>query len=298
MSNNRFNKLSNMPAKQKVIAVIAVIIVAVVIWQVAGLFGGGTPAPAPAPVAVKSTTPGQNMSSNIPTNNTNNSMSGGAAPSAPVANNNAVTEMVSTNQQSPTEQMIKQQEKDQVGYLDSLNKLQNLKVEREIAETSQAIASAKLATATAERNMSDLLTKASQQVSLADYLNKLAESSPTQTSTTTTVVTPEIQYVVVSVVRQFDKWTAVLGAQGKLYIVKVGDTLPGSQDAKIIAINDNGVTYLKNKEKNTIQLLTTVQPGIDPSSNTSSSSVNQGPPPRSSLESSAPSTAPIPSIGS
>lgn len=278
MGDNRLNKLAGMPTKQKIMAIVAVLIVAVVIWQVVGLFGGGS---APAPTIQPATQLSANVSkgtSGVPSSNgSNNSPVMNATPSMQTTTSADDT----SKQQSVTDEMIKQQELDQAKYLDEINKLQYLKLEREIAENSQAVASAKLATAKAEKDMSDLLTASNKQVSLADYANKLADSGaqteqstqPTQSaqlaahplypglgqlgqpSSPSSSAAP--QYVVVSVAMQLGEWSAVIGEGGKLYVVHVGDTLP-SDSSVVAAIDSKGVTLSKDKKKHTIDLISSV----------------------------------------
>lgn len=273
---------SSMTSKQKIMAALLVLILLFVLWEVAGLFGGSA-APAtqtitPVNNAAKpagqmgasspnSAGPAQN---NMPANNPNN----------PAAMNQAqpqVQPQLRETTVSMDSRLLDMQKETQQKYIDQLNQLQNLKVQREIAETNQAIANARLATVTAEKNASDLLTKPAapipQQVPVSAYTSTLVNPTPTgvnvtgapseappAASTTTTVVsTPaELPYVVISVSMQLGRWYAVLGYQGKIFNVTVGDTLP--VDGAIVgSINKNGVTLLlKNGKRKRISILSSV----------------------------------------
>jgi len=287
-NNNSGNLLSNLTTKQKATGAVVVILVAVVVWQIVGLFGGdsGTP-PAPQVMSQAAKPPVTNLAANPPAANnspanlSSNMAPDSAQPLAPLTADTSVQQRVANNEASTTvtDQMIKEQEKDQVGYLKSLNKLQNLKLEREIAESSQAIAASKLATAKTEKDMSDLLTKSTAQVSLSDYASKLAAGTANgQIMDSAGVLVPappsaaeekaaaekaagtlaiEAKYVVLSVSKQLETWKAVIGDSGKLYSVSVGDTLPGTK-ITVNAIDNDGVTLLLDKKKQVIHILTSI----------------------------------------
>ena len=153
-------------------------------------------------------------------------------------------------------QFLQQQQMTEQKYIGKINDLENLKIQKEIAETNQAIATAKLATVTAEKNISDLLTKpAAPEIPAGAYANKLAtptlqgESIVNEPSVSSPApaapAIPQIEYKVISVSMQLGKWNAVIGYQGKLYNVTVGDIL--SEDNSVVTnINKNGVLLKKD----------------------------------------------------
>lgn len=251
MSNGRF---SGMTTRQKVIAVAFVIIVIVIVWQVMGLFGGSKPSPT---AIVATTTTQATMTTARP----------GTAPSAPAnpAPDQAVLHQMPVSMDN---QIVEAQKEVAQKYIDQLNQLQMLKVQREIADTNQAIATARLATVTAEKSISDLLTTPTAPppaipVPPGAYATPLVNPTPSgQTVVATQEVPPppvpsESNYSVISVAMQFGKWNAVLGYEGKLYSVGIGDILP--TDGSVVAsINKNGVTLVKDGKRKRIGIVASI----------------------------------------
>lgn len=253
--------LSGLTTKQKVMAAATVVIFLFVIWLAMGMFGGDKITPTP---------PTQMASS------TSRQMSSGAPGGSPAQQNasaamaaqqqQATPQIVQTNVMTPNKDAdaMKQQQVVQKEYLDKLNELQMLKVQREITETNQAIAAAKLATVTADKSMTDLLTKpVAPEVPVGAYATRLAGptqvgapsgSQPPPLPTEPVVETP---YVVISVSMQFNKWSAVIGAQGKLYSVSAGDVLP-LDGSVVFSINKQGVVLEKDGKKRTISIVSSI----------------------------------------
>ncbi|HSW70184.1 MAG TPA: hypothetical protein VLI69_08565 [Gammaproteobacteria bacterium] len=258
--------LSTLSPKQKVIGAVTVIIFGFIIYEVIGLFssGGGkettiTPTPPPQAQAKPGIqTPVQRAGT-------------AAAPSAPAAMQQSPGLTAVNAITSPRENMElqKQQQQQQQTYLDSINQLQLLKVKREIAETNQAIASARLATETANKNMSDLLTQptlpqapAGSEV-VRGVANPIAGTTPGASTSSENTPPPstkpqvlEIPFVVISVSMQFSHWNAVLSYQGKLYNVSVGDTL--FDGSTVASISKNGVTLLRDGKRRKISIQATI----------------------------------------
>jgi hypothetical protein len=262
------NKLENMPTKQKIMMVITLIVVLIVIWQVVGLFGSPSTPPTtinPAPVA-------SNMSANAPGAQTMKPMAQNMTPNqAPMGTLQQPPQVV-VPKEVPISKDQTQEEQDKVEkkYLKQLNDLEQLKLERQIEETNQAIATAKLATVTAEKSTADLLTKPAVTVPEGAYANQLvsptrsgaaiAEGPPVEQVPPPPSVEPaipDVAYTVISVSMQLNKWTAVIGAQGKLYSVSVGDTLP-PDGSVVTSINKNGVTLRKDNIKRKINMTTAI----------------------------------------
>lgn len=283
-----------MTSRQKMIAVVFVIIVIVIGWQVKGLFGGGgASAPAGAitpaqdqPKTMMANTPGGNNSANT----TNPSPQPGMNPPAmnpptmnPPEMTNPMMNQLATQpmaQATPKEasvsiepQIMDLQKKTEEKYLDQINQLQMLKVQREIAETNQAIAAARLATITAEKNASDILTKPTQIPGITTGLpgvgaptalpNLLPPATGASTEAGATPPPPppppiiEAPYSVVSITMQLGKWSAVLTFNGKLYNVSVGDVLP-VDNSVVASINKNAVTLIKNGKTRRISMISTL----------------------------------------
>lgn len=255
---NKMN-LKSMTTKQKAMAAIIVVILLIVIWQVVGLFKGSN-APAPIP------TPPQKMAAAGPTGAPPSSptspspaMGGMAPPSMPGAMPSEDQTQIQPTKVRQSDFLATQQEA-QKNYLLQLNELQRLKVEKEIEETNQAIAAAKLATATANKNIGDLLAKpVAPTPPPSSYANQL--EGPTQLGGGPTSPPPQIveetPYVVISVSMEMNKWSAVIGNKGVLYNVSIGDVLP--PDGSIVSdINKGGVILKKGNTKRKVSLVSSI----------------------------------------
>lgn len=230
---------SGFTARQKGIAGAFVVIIAVIIWQIMGLFSGGS---TPAPAAHAPSAAGMpNMSS------------GGAPAPAAISKPAALSER--------EQELMKLQQETEAKYLAALNELQMLKVEKEIAETSKAIAAAKLDTVTAQKGVVDLLTAPS--ASQLPFGNPpMVQSGPnTAAPTTTTAPTPppsaEVTYAVISVTQLHAKWNAVLSYHGTLYQVGVGDILP-PDSSKVVSIDKSGVVLEKEGARKKVSLVSII----------------------------------------
>jgi type IV pilus biogenesis protein PilP len=157
------------------------------------------------------------------------------------------------------------QEEDQKKYLGKVDELQTLKLQRQIAETNQAIAAARLATVTAEKGITDLLTSSKSQpanVPQIVYSNQLENPSNVPSSLPAVTPTPapaepEVEYSVISVAMQLHQWSAILGYQGKLYNVTVGDTLP-PDNSKVTQITSSHVTLRKDGKSRKVSVLSSI----------------------------------------
>lgn len=249
-------QLSSMTTRQKVIAGVVVLIVIFLIWQIKGLFGNSS-STAPAPVAVQKTQPMMTAA-----NNNGQPMLG--APGAPsTAASTSSQQNVPKPAQLPQPaltpreaELLKLQQDTEAKYLEALNELQILKVNQAIAETNKAIATAKLDTVTAQKGVVDMLS--GPVVSSANYAQSLGGAPVgTQTSTTTTrtaAPSQQIDYTVISVSQLQYKWNAVIGNQGNLYSVTIGDKLP-PDGSKVIAIDKSGVWIEKDGGKRKLSMV-------------------------------------------
>lgn len=245
------NAPSGMPTKQKVIMAVVVIVFLVVIWQVVGLMGWGSGSSSTTikPVANQNaahTAPAAAMTGATP------------APANPTQPAQAPEVKQATIMNDP--QFIQQQQMNEQKYLGKINDLEDLKIQRAIAETNQAIAIAKLATVTAEKNISDLLTKpVVQEIPPAAYANKLANPNGQSENPAgiPQIPTVQVDYSVISVSMQLGKWSAVIGAQGKLYSVVTGDVL-SPDNSVVTSISKNGVTLRKNGVSRKISIMSAI----------------------------------------
>lgn len=265
MAEGKLQAVTNMPTRQKVTIGVFVVVILIVLWEVMGLFGGGTPS---TPPIRTSTAPGGAMTAGGP---------GGTMGGAPVSPMQQQPQGAQLIKQEPMTQremeLMKLQQETQAKYLAALNELQLLKVSKDIAETNQAIAKAKLATIAAEKNIVSLLSPPIPQVTPAGYAASLVNPTsgaaapaqppveqpaqaptPQATTTTTTTTQQAPSYTVVSVSQLQYRWSAVLGYQGNLYNVSIGDVLP-ADGSKVVSIDKSGVWLEKNNTKKKISLI-------------------------------------------
>lgn len=244
MTLDRQSGSGTMTMRQKITAGVFVIIVLVIIWQVYGLFKGSTPAPS-SPTSTAPRTAMSAASPGMPT--------GQPGMPQPAAVAKPPTEM--TPQQI---QMIRMQQEAQNQYLSAVNQLQMLKLEKDIAETNKAIMAAKLETVTAEKGIVDLLQPPTPPPTPATYasglVNPATAGQEQPGSVSSAGVSMEANYTVISVSRLQNRWTAVVGYQGNLYNVQVGDILP-PDNSMVISIGKTGVLLEKNGVKKKVSLV-------------------------------------------
>ncbi|MES2218921.1 MAG: hypothetical protein V4501_10985 [Pseudomonadota bacterium] len=245
--------------KQKIMIGIIVVVMLVVAWQLFGGGGGSAPAPTPTPTVA-----------NKPmTGSPGPSMAGGTGMPAP-----QVTAAPEMTQPKPAiipvnAEILKLQQQTQADYLASVNKLQMLKMQREIDEAKTAIANAELSRMTAEKSIADLITSKESGGNSADMgpIGGMPSSpfgNPPQATTTTTTTTnpsivvqavpqiPVVPYNVLSVAYQGHKWSAVLGLDGKTMTVNVGDLL--EDGSTVTSISRNKVTLKRDNKSRTLSV--------------------------------------------
>jgi type IV pilus biogenesis protein PilP len=262
------NNFSSLPTKQKVSAIVFFIIGAVVIWQAIGLFRGGSsktaeitpdksaatsanhPAPGSSPNPASGSSASQKMMSNSPSKPgaTPPSVNMQPTPAAGHGGNSPILSKPTAEVGTPPSTPINnQQQQEQVKYVSAINQLQMLKIQKEIAETNQAIVAAKLATAEAERSMTEALTPSvpipnpanSPPPTPAAVSGGASGSSASSDASASSSISDT--YIVYSVSMELDQWHAVIGFKDKLYNVMVGDIIPN--DGSIVsAIDAKGVT--------------------------------------------------------
>jgi hypothetical protein len=226
-----------MSTRQKITAVLVVIVILIVGWQAIGIFKGSDASPGTANLST--------ASSAGPINNTQPPPQAVPTVPKPAALTPAQAELVRLQQET------------QAKYIAALNELQMLKIERDIAENQREIMKAKQDTVIAQKGIVELL--APPTVGGASYQQNLV----TPTSTTSAnenngaaqqTLSAEVKYSVISVSQLQNKWSAVLGYQNNLYSVSIGDILP-PDGSKVVAIGKAGVVLEKDGTRKTVSLV-------------------------------------------
>jgi len=229
MKSGKSEFISSMNTRQKITAIVFIVVMLIVIWQIWGLFAGGS-APTPVPPAQRAP-----ALAAIPRP---------MPQPAPLPKQEPL---------SPREaELLRLQQETQAKYVTALNELQVLKISKEIAEANQAIMAANLATITAQKSIVDLLAPPPPIAPAAYSQGLLSPSAPTMPQPPAPPSTSK--YTVISVSQLQGKWTAVLGHQGSLYHVMVGDVLPA--DGMIVAaIDRGGVVLQKDGDRTRVSLV-------------------------------------------
>jgi type IV pilus biogenesis protein PilP len=232
---DKVQTLSSMTPRQKVTAGVVVLVVLIIIWQLWGMFGGGdeTPAPIRPPTTARPATQagarGPDGAAAMPTPKPTD-----LTPAKPMTEREA--------------ELMRLQQETQVKYLEALNQLQMLKVQRDIANTSKDISTAKLASVTSEKKIVDMLSPpAPPPTTTTPIINKSLTDLSAQ----------DVRYTVVSVSQVQYRWGAVLSYKGSLYNVHVGDVL-SPDGSTVVAISRNGVTIQKDGVRKRLPLITSI----------------------------------------
>ena len=228
--------------RQKITVIVFIAVLAIIGWQVYSLFEESIPTAPPANQTAAAA-PKNPSASSAPIAATPPGVTpphSGPAPVLPKPPILSAKEL----------ELIKLQRQAEERYVTAVNQLQMLKIEREIAETNKSIAAARLATATAEKEMA----------TLAQPLSNFTQSITTNPSSTGPI-SQEISsaatgnFMVISVSYLQGRWSAVLSSQGKLYQVFVDDILPDNNNIKVLEINKSGVILKIGDEKRKISLV-------------------------------------------
>lgn len=263
MKSDKSLPTSSMTTRQKLTIVALIIVVLLIVWEIYSLFGSGssTPSIKPTPTA------------NHPPAAMNSSTPNGMMPQTPPPQPAQLMKPQQISMTPEEANLMRMQQQSESQYLSAINQLQMLKVERDIAETNKAIMTAKLETVTAEKRIVDLLQPPAPPPTTATYARGLvnpvstnvepANVHPPMTTTVTTTtptpppaptVTPDVNYTVISVSRLQNRWAAVVGYQGSLFNVSVGDILP-PDSSMVISIGRSGILLEKKGVKRKISLV-------------------------------------------
>ena len=250
MAADKAQSVSTMSTRQMVTGVIVLLVLIVLAWQVHSLFGGGSSTvPATNPSTPNATN--QNMSSAMMKNN-----SGGGMQPQPAQITPTPTAVPAVAQDSATTareaQLMQLQQQTEANYLKAMNDLQVLRVQRDIAETNQAIMAAQLSQVQAEKKIVDLLAPPAPPPTSATYAKNLV--NPVNEGNPMPLPSPEATYTVISVSQLQYQWSAVVGSQGNLYSVRVGDILP-ADGSRVMSIDKSGIMLQKNGATRKISLI-------------------------------------------
>jgi len=271
LENKMKEKMTQTTSRQKVIIAVMVIVVLIIVWQIVGLMGGGSSAPAPSPtIQPKSTMsaskPGAKEENNHPSVQA-------AVPAADHTPKMASGPQVDESLRQPSivndPQFNRIQRMTEEKYVGKLNELEELRIQRQIAETNQAIAAAKLATVTAEKDISDLLTTPAPSASVYSTGQPVktsvdvippggaipnASPSPSEEAPKTAPPPAEVvPYKLVSVSMLLNKWTAIVALQNTMFTVAVGDVLP-PDGSVVTSISKSSITLRKNGKSRKISI--------------------------------------------
>lgn len=264
LMNRIQDEFKNLTPKQKITGVVTVIMIAIVIWQVIELIPSSPKATPVATAATPVATPAPGTAAPAPT--TQPTTAAAPQPVAPTPIPEPAVAQVKTESDALNSTVLKIQQDTQAKYITSLNELQMLKVQKEIAETNQAIAAAKLATVTSEKGITDVLTKPSQSMMPTEIISSLpviqapptppppapALSGGVAEAAAKPAAPVATEYTVQSVAMSDNRWTALLNAGGKIFTVTVGQIL-SIDGSVVVSIDRDGVVLSKDgKEKKLI----------------------------------------------
>lgn len=254
MTPDKSQVSSAMTTRQKITIAAFAIIILVILWQIYSLLRGSSPSPTTMPGAAKGNPSA--MNTNMP-----------MKPAAPQPAQLMKPQPAMMSQEEAN--MLRMQQQAESQYLSAINQLQMLKIERDIAETNKAIMTAKLDTVTAEKGIVDLLQPPAPPPTQATYarglLNPGIPTTPqnivnqppppvSEVNVQRATVTPEVNYTVISVSRLQSQWAAVLGYQGNLFNVKVGDILP-ADGSVVVSVGNSGVLLERKGIRRKISLV-------------------------------------------
>jgi hypothetical protein len=227
--------------RQKITVIVFIAVLAIVGWQVYSLFEESIPTPPASPTAAANNpTAAPSLKAAAATSPPGITPPAAAAPVLPKPPVLSAKEL----------ELIKLQRQAEERYVAAVSQLQMLKIEREIAETNKSIAAARLATATAEKDMAKL---AQPLGNFSQNLTTNPTSGPSQPEISNLVAAGN--FMVISVAYLQGRWSAVLSNQGKLYQIFVGDILPDNNNVKVLEINKSGVTLKIGDETRKISLV-------------------------------------------
>lgn len=262
--------------RKKITIVLIIAIVGFLIWQVSGMFGGGG----------SDLPPIQTPPSDMASTPAGGSPAASVNPGQQMQHQQMATPLPMSQRES---ELLRLQQQTQTKYIETMNELQMLKLSLEIAETNKNIMAAKLATIKNQKDIVDILTPPKPSI-VTDYsqvinrqqpivsspnvprpeesipasepilsprpIEQMAAPAAAQQSQQMTAQReePEIPYTVVSVSKLQDRWSAVIGVQGALFSIHIGDIIP-ADGSKVTKINSRGIVLEKNGKERKVSLV-------------------------------------------
>ena len=274
MADEKAKTAASADKRKKIMIVAIIALLAFLGWQVYGMFGGGsdtTPVPAANPKLadkLAQAKQGNNASSATPAQAQN-----AAGPNMAPPPQNMAPQVAKQLPMSEREmELLKLQQETEARYIAATNQLQMLKLTLEIAETNKNIMAAKLDTITKEKGIVDLLTPPKKPTVEVNYNEQMsnpgqppgAQTPPKPTQAANIPAPPQVPappeeepvvpYTVLSVSKIQERWNAVVGVQGALYSIHVGDIVP-VDGSKVISISSGGIMLEKNGKERKISLV-------------------------------------------
>jgi hypothetical protein len=277
MADEKAKTAASADRRKKIMIVAIILLFAFLAWQVYGMFGGGSDTPPPVTtnpkLAAKLAQAKQDNSA--ASSQTQNAASPGAPNMAPTSQSMASqTQVAKQLPMSDREvELLKLQQETESKYIAATNQLQMLKLTLEIAETNKNIMAAKLDTLTKEKGIVDLLTPPKKPTVEVNYNEQMGNTgqppvvaqTPAKSVTATNIPAPPqvpappeeepvVPYTVLSVSKIQERWSAVVGVQGALYSIHVGDVVP-VDGSKVVGITSGGIMLQKNGKERKISLV-------------------------------------------
>lgn len=245
------------------------LVLVLVVWQVFSMFGraanspptghgegGGSVAlaeatPAAAPVAKPAAMPASPAPSLVPAaaSQARGTPHAAGAPVPPqiTPKQTGVPEAPLTDREIA---MMKMMQEKQIEYLEKINELQMLKVDKDIALTNKDISVAKEAMVESDKKVIDLLSGGGTEGGLA------TQGGGSKQAATTNAVPATLGGAssLVSITEVQHRWSAVISSGGTLYSVGVGDILP-SDESMVVGITKDSVTLQKEGVRKKLSLV-------------------------------------------
>lgn len=162
-------------------------------------------------------------------------------------------------------QLMQEQQRMQEKYMATLSNLQQLTADLAIAEANKLIMKARQETIESQKKIVTILTPPEPTKNYSESLSSpggtATASSTTGAATTGTQAAQSSpgfgNVTVVSVTNIRGKWNAVVGANGKLYNLSIGDTLP-TDGSVVTSISKSGITLTKDDKEVKVAMNTVV----------------------------------------
>lgn len=228
-------KLAGLDTRKKVTIGVFVVIVAVIVWQVMGLFGGGGGEPVPEANVQAAAQP------SLPT-----------PKAAPVA----VEQPAQVSQEEQEMQRVLKET--QARYIAAVNEVQLMKVAQDMADINAKIMKSKEDTVTSQKKIVDMLTQPDSSTMPQQVSTQTADGQlqPGQAQAGG-LIQKDVTYNVVSISQLQGKWGAVLSYASNLYSVHVGDVLP-ADNSSVVSIDKSNVVLEKDGVRTKISMVSVI----------------------------------------